>query len=210
MPGSTGARAAPRLCARFRLMADALTRRNALVVLGFGGLALTAGMREARATTALAVSLDELVSRSRGIFFGRPLDAHSRWEDVGGGRRIVTYTRVEVEEPLEGELDSEYLVRTLGGKVGDIGQIVHGEALLRVGEDNLLFLRKTRDGAHVVTARAQGQYPLMDDDRGTRRLSRSPRVAHLVNEENSAAHVLVGRTTSEARRLVLDALGKSE
>jgi hypothetical protein len=191
-------------------MADALTRRNALVLLGAGGLALTAGLREAHATTALAVSLDELVSRSRGVFFGRPLDAHSRWESIGGGRRIVTYTRVQVQEPLEGELEAEYLVRTLGGKVGKIGQLVHGEALLRAGEDNLLFFRTTRDGAHVITARAQGQYPLIADERGTRRLHRSPRVANLVNEEKSAAHVLVGRTMSEARRVVLDALGKSQ
>jgi hypothetical protein len=191
-------------------MADALTRRDTLALIGAGGLALSLYPRQAAATTALAVSLDELVARSGKIFFGRPLTAHSRWVDLGAGRRIVTYTTVQVEEPLEGELEAQYVVRTLGGKVGKVGQLVHGEAHLRIGEDNLIFLRKNRDGAHVVTARAQGQYPLHKDERGTRRLRRSPRLAHLVGKDKSAAHVLVGRTIAEARQLVLDALGKSE
>ncbi len=191
-------------------MENALTRRDALLLLAGGGLALTWSPRTATATTALAVTLDELVGRSGGIFFGRALEGYSRWEDIGAGRRIVTYTRVQVAEPLEGDLDAEYLVRTLGGQVGNTGQLVHGEAQLRRGEDNLLFLRQTQDGAHVVTARAQGQYPLVSDDRGTRRLRRSPQVANLVNADRSAAQVLVGRTTSEARRVVLDAVAKRQ
>jgi len=209
MPGSIGARAALALCARFEPMAIVLGRREALLLLGASGLATALYPDDASATTALAASLDELVKRSDQIFFGRPLQASSRWADVGAGRRIVTYTTVQVEEPLEGDAQAEYVVRTLGGKVGDVGQLVHGEASLRIGEDNLIFLHRARNGDHVVTARAQGQYPLRADDRGTRRLRQSPRIAYLVNDEKSAAHVLVGRTVSEARRVVLDALGKS-
>ena len=190
-------------------MATVFGRREALLLLGASGLAVTLHPDDASATTALAASLDELVKRSQQIFFGRPLEASCRWTDVGAGRRIVTYTTVQVEEPLEGDVQAEYVVRTLGGKVGDVGQLVHGEAMLRIGEDNLIFLRRARNGDHVVTARAQGQYPLRADDRGTRRLLRSPRVADLVNDEESAAHVLVGRTVPQARRIVLEALGKS-
>jgi hypothetical protein len=187
-------------------MVKVLTRRDALTLLGATTLGITLAPQPAGATTARAITLPELVTRSGQIFFGRPLEASSRWEDVGSGRRIVTYTRVQVEEPLDGDAEQEYLIRTLGGKVGRVGQIVHGEALLRIGEDNLVFVRQHRNGSHVVTARAQGQYLLRADDRGTRRLERSPRVANLVNEQDSAAHVLVGRTVSEARRLVRDAL----
>lgn len=158
----------------------------------------------------MAVDLAELTAKSRGICFGRPREHYCRWEDLGGSRRIVTYSRVEVVEPVAGEVEAEYQLRTLGGTMGDVGQLVHGEAVLRVGEDCLLFTRRDRDGADVVTARAQGHYPLQADDHGELRLRRSPRVAHLVDPEKSAAKVLVGRTMGEARQLVLDALARGK
>src|SRR5687768_2408589 len=132
-------------------------------VLGLIGAAL-AGVglpSSAWAGTALAVSLKDLIKRSRVVVRGMPLDAHSLWETVGDQRRIVTYTRIRYEDQVIGEVsEPELMIRTLGGQVGEIGQVVHGEAVLRREESSVLFVSRNKDGIDRVTAMAQGHYPL--------------------------------------------------
>src|SRR5687767_275799 len=112
-------------------------RRTALRALGWWGLGMAGLMTTARradATVVRAVSVEELVRRSHGVLVATPLERMAEWARVGGTRRIVTLTRVRVEETVAGvNEDSELLVRTLGGRIGDIGQLVDGEAELRVG-----------------------------------------------------------------------------
>jgi hypothetical protein len=59
-------------------------------------------------------------------------------------------------------------VRTLGGAVGDIGQIVEGEAQLAAGQSSLVFFRPHLDpitrrpmGSFAVAEGAQGQFPVV-------------------------------------------------
>jgi hypothetical protein len=178
-----------------------LTRRSALVFLGFGalGLGLT---KAAQASVARALSLVDLSRQSERVLVGTALQASSRWESVGGRKRIVTYTRVRVDELVAGEAgDSEILVRTLGGKVGKIGQVVHGEALLLLNEAALLFIGYAPDGVIGVAGMSQGHYPIRPDDKGTRRLRPSPRSFEILGDD-SAARRLSGRTIADARDLV--------
>src|SRR5215475_11867859 len=104
-----------------------LSRRSLLA----GGLAMLAvgRVRPAQATIVRSVTLTELVQQSRHALVGTPTSTASLWETIGGTDRIVTYTRVRVEYPLDGTApaSSELVVRTLGGTVGDIGQVVPGE-----------------------------------------------------------------------------------
>jgi hypothetical protein len=51
-------------------------------------------------------------------------------------------------------------IRTLGGVVGNVGQQVDGEAVLRVGQTSLLFLSAHAQSV-VVTARGQGQFAIV-------------------------------------------------
>jgi len=95
----------------------------------------------------------------------------------------------------------ELLVRTLGGRVGELGELVHGEAMLTLGERSVLFVMPTRD-ALGVTAMAQGHYPLRRDNAGAERLRRSPEAAELLHEEGSAVKRLTGLQIAEARSLV--------
>ena len=202
---TSGTPAAPRGdCATVQAMTVQMRRRDVLVGLGVGALGWTIWPQVAQASTALAIDLPELVARSRQVCVARAVEKYSRWETFGEARRIVTYTRVLVEEPVTGADDSEVLVQTLGGKVGDLGQIVHGEAGLQVGKDDLLFLRENRDGVTIVTARAQGQFPVAADKEGVRRVLRNPRVADLVGDHKSAALRLVGRSLPDAIQLVRD------
>jgi hypothetical protein len=128
--------------------------------------------RPAGATLVRPVTLTELVQMSRHRIVGTPLTASSRWETLGGSARIVTYTEVRVDYPLDGGAPaaSSLVVRTLGGAVGDIGQVVPGEAPLRKGATAALFLENVKADVFAVTAMAQGHYTLYADEQGTNRV----------------------------------------
>src|SRR5262245_15817589 len=124
--------------------------RRSLLAGGLSALAVSRvfRVRPAQATIMRAVTLNELVSQSRHAIVATPGEATSRWETIGGRERIVTYTQVRVEYPLDGTApsSSELVVRTLGGRVGDIGQIVDGEAPLRRRATAALFLEPIATG----------------------------------------------------------------
>lgn len=186
-----------------------LTRRAALVSLA-SVAALLALPRRATASVARAVSLKQLAEVSQRAVVGTPLQAASSWQWVGGSRRIVTDTRVRVDARVAGgPTDGELLVRTLGGRVGDVGQVVHGEAALLLGEPALLFLRPLDGTLDVVTGMSQGHYPVRADDKGTRRLRASPRSFELTETRGSAVEALVGRELREGLSLVEQAFAST-
>lgn len=131
------------------------------------------------------------------------LDAESAWEQVGKRRHIVTRTRVAVRDVLGGAAPEreELMVRTLGGQVGDLGELVHGEAALGLGARGVLFVMLTR-GELMVTAMAQGHYPLARDKLGAERLRRSPAARELVGESGAAVERLPGLSLASARSLL--------
>ncbi len=186
------------------------TRRTALLGLWASGLACSVpGI--ARAGAALPITLKELVESSRMALVATPREAVSNWEREGGSRRIVTYSRVEVQQPLAGQHPeaAELYVRTLGGRVGDIGQIVHGEAELTLGQSSVFFLHDFDAGLFRITAMAQGHYPLIDDNEGNKRLTTSPKLADFVSPDpHCAVNKLRGKTVSAAERLLLETLGQ--
>jgi hypothetical protein len=139
-----------------------LPRTGALVA----SLALAAGgawiSRDARASVSIAVGWTELLHDSTAAAVVTAQDARAVWE----GGRIFTYTHVRVERAIAGELATGAFawVRTRGGVVGHVGQLVEGEAVL-ASKPSLVFLNPGAGaGTYDVTARAQGQFPLLVDD----------------------------------------------
>ncbi len=185
-----------------------MDRRGFVRVAMAGALGLLAS-RSALASLARAVPVEELVARSRHVLLAEPLDAESVWEQIGQRRHIVTYTRVRALELLAGAdpKQEELMVRTLGGRIGDLGELVHGEAMLELGARGVLFVMPTH-GALGVTAMAQGHYPLLRDTAGVERLRRSPEAAELVGEDGSAVKRLSGLQVTEARSLLRLAVQK--
>jgi hypothetical protein len=182
-----------------------MDRRQSLGLLGTFAATL-AGANAAHATTARAVSLTELVRRSTRIARATTLDSFARSEDIGGARHIVTYSRLRIDDSIHGSsADSETLVRTLGGRVADLGEIVHGEAELSLHEPCLVFLTLDANGVELVTAMAQGHYPVGTDRGGVPRLQLSRNLPHLVGGATAAAAQLMGKSFSEARALILGA-----
>lgn len=142
--------------------------RSSLLALGLAFVvavptSVVLGERDAEASVSIAVGFDSLVKDADTVCVVVAQETKSLWEDG----RIVTYTRVKVEQGVAGDLGagSEGWVRTLGGSVGKIGQLVDGEPNLAVGKPSLVFLRKFKQGTTwEVSARSQGQYPVLTDE----------------------------------------------
>ncbi len=137
------------------------------VLLGGAGALVSGALQpsEARASVSIAVAYDALVKDADSVDVATPMETNSVWEDG----RIYTYTRLKVDQSIAGELakGSEGWVRTMGGVVGKIGQRVDGEPVFITGKASLLFLRKFKAGTTwEVSARAQGQYPIVSDESG--------------------------------------------
>ncbi len=143
------------------------TRRSPLLAAAFVGTVAAAFVgpvalapHVAHASTAVALSLEDLVDRSDTVVVGIARSKASRWE----GGRIVTYTTVAVDTAVAGKAKAgeDVVVRTYGGVVDGIGQVTHGEANLPLGQPVVLFLRplpaaaKAAAGTLSVTGMAQG------------------------------------------------------
>jgi hypothetical protein len=125
----------------------------------------------APASVSIAATFDGLLSASTTAAVVSTIESRAVWEDG----RIYTYTHVRVERPIAGELGTgaEAWVRTMGGIVGKVGQIVEGEAAFIPGDRSVLFLRPGPIGAYVVTDRGQGQFPVVTDEHQTAHVVRS-------------------------------------
>jgi hypothetical protein len=110
----------------------------------------------ADASVSFTVPMDALAEESSAACVVSPVEAKSVWENG----RIATYTRVHVDRVLAGSAANEVWIKTLGGAVGDVGQNVDGEAVLRAGRQSVVFL-STFEGSLVVTARGQGQFAVV-------------------------------------------------
>lgn len=148
-----------------------------------GALCLPAALvvsTDASASVSIAVAFDHLVKDADAVVVTTPLESRSVWEDG----RIYTYTRVRVDQGIAGDLGAgaDGWVRTMGGVVGKIGQLVDGEPVFVKDKPSLLFLRRFREGGiYEVSARAQGQYPIQVDEKTkVKKLVRSTAVGLLL------------------------------
>ena len=155
-------------------------------------LAIVAG--SALASVSIAVTWDGLLRESTAAVVVTPVEARAVWE----GGRIYTYTRVRVDRAVAGELatGTDAWVRTMGGVVGKTGQLVEGEAVLVPGQQSLLFLHPAPVAAFDVTARGQGQFPLVSDGKSLPHLVRSTSAGGLLAPR--------GRATGPAAPLAAD------
>lgn len=116
------------------------------------------------ATTLLRTDVAELSSASDTIVQGTVRRVQSRWS--GDGRRIVTDVEIEVTDTLKGQPGGTVLVTQPGGKVGDIGQVIHGLATFSPGEEVIVFLEKRGKVSFQVSSMAQGKFQVRRDADG--------------------------------------------
>jgi hypothetical protein len=123
------------------------------VILGVLAAVLWASPSDASIVQAL--ELDELVEMSDRIFLGRV--AYSESFEYPNGY-IGTWHRIVVERDIRGTLsgESEVIIETLGGDIGDIGMQVAGEPQFTIGERVLVFA-SARGSFQAVRAVGMGQ-----------------------------------------------------
>ena len=168
-----------------------------------------AAARQARASVARALTLNELVHQSSHALVGTPVNLYGQWETIGRRSRIVTYTVVRTEYSVDGRPPPtpEIMIRTLGGVVGDIGQTVPGEAMLRKGRTATVFVQELSRDLFGVTGMAQGHYPVLTDAQGVKRLRAEAAMLEVVGgaaPADSAMTRLDGRTVTEVESLVYE------
>src|SRR5258708_2052049 len=131
-----------------------MDRRGLLRVVAAGALGLVVS-RKAAASLSRALPLAELVARTQHVVLAEPRENYWVGEQIGQRKHIVPYTRVRALELWAGSepRQDELLVRTLGGRVGELGELVHGEAVINLGDRGVLFTMPP-EGVLVVTAMA--------------------------------------------------------
>jgi hypothetical protein len=160
---------------------------------------------ESQASVSIAVAFDALVKDADAVALVTPSEAKSVWEDG----RIITYTKVKIDQSVAGDAGQEAWVRTLGGVVGKIGQLVDGEPVFSANKQSLLFLHKFSAGTFEVSARAQGQFPVVYDEvTKTKKLMRSANVGVLFPPKTgtSAADEVAPQSTSKPLRLAQEVI----
>lgn len=165
----------------------------------------------ARAHGGAALSMQQLVRQSSSVVVATPLAAQSMWQGRGRDRRIVTLVEAEVHEAIDGRAGPQgsVIIRTLGGQVGDIGQVVPGAAQLILFTTSVCFLCPARNGSFAIAGMAQGHYVLDQDDVGTPRLLASEMGLHAAGTDTACAvHRLHGHSMTRCQRLVREELGR--
>ncbi len=123
----------------------------------------------AQATTLLAQDLPALTRASTLVVRGAVVETHARW--TLDGSRIMTDTTVTITERWKGEAPASIVVMQPGGEVGEVGQLVHGVARFRPGEDVVLFL-EARGGRYLVTGMVQGKFLVEQSSDGKAQFAR--------------------------------------
>jgi hypothetical protein len=147
---------------------------------------------------SIAVAFDNLVKDADVVAVITPGEHQSIWEDG----RIYTYTKVKVDQGVAGDVGAgaDGWVRTMGGVVGKVGQLVDGEPVFVDSKPSLLFLRKFKEGGvFEVSARAQGQYPIaVDESTKTKKLLRSSAVGMLLPPKVDSVNVVAGAAQTQS------------
>ena len=165
------------------------------------GLTLVLAAREpAPATVLVPMADDELVASSAFIVVGRVTDVESVARRRG---RIETRVTLAVEQAIKGRIAADTIVFTQpGGQVGDRGVFIHGAPEFTVGEDALVFLRRSARGRLQVNSLALGKYRIEEGAGGARRARRSVPTVDDRDLDDFVPHLrdLVGTGTSETYR----------
>lgn len=171
------------------------------------GMSICLWMGAASATSLTALDLPTLSHGADRVLLGtvERVDSHFLGD---GGSYIVTDVTIRCERELLGvPAGSRFVVRHLGGVVGELGQRVHGEASYRAGEQVLLFA-KERGGAFFSMGMAQGAMHVFSDSRGVLRVDVALDQAELIAPAGQAIPSESGRPLDDVLSAVRSLLAE--
>jgi hypothetical protein len=115
----------------------------------------------ARATVMRPLTLAALTEQADAVVRARVGEQWSDWAE--DGRRIFTWTQLEVVEAWTGDVGEAVVVRTMGGVVGDLGMRVSGTPRFVTGAEVVVFLREGSDVFEVV-GMSQGKFDVRNGE----------------------------------------------
>lgn len=101
------------------------------------------------------LTLSELTARADEIVVARAVRSESRYE----GGQIVTETELERIETIRGDARAPLRLVAPGGVVGPVGMRVEGSPRIAVGEEAVVFARRSSRGVRAV-GMSQGVFPV--------------------------------------------------
>ena len=109
---------------------------------------------------AVMVKLEtkDLAGQAEEVVVGKVAAAKAQWDDKK--TKIITLTTVQIAETVKGDLKGEVVVRTLGGEVDGLAQLVPGMPQFTKDEEVVLFLKSENKTWHVVGL-GQGKYHVL-------------------------------------------------
>lgn len=165
------------------------------------GLAALLSPAIAGATQMLALSIEQLSREATQVVRGTVLRSAGAWGPEG--RRIYTYTELEVRGVLAGEakVGEQLLVRSLGGQVGGMGMRVAGAPRLQAGEDVVLFLEAApkERGVSRVLGMSQGLYRVVSTPGQDPQLVPGMAGIALVGERGDAGQMSLSQLTARVQ-----------
>jgi hypothetical protein len=116
-----------------------------------------------QATTVDPPDFASLVKRAEVIFRGQVTGIRSEWVGAGENRRIVSYVTFNVLKSLKGSPPAPFVLRMLGGTVGDETLEVVGAPKFSIGDKSLLFVEKNGRQFVPLVGMMHGHFRVAND-----------------------------------------------
>lgn len=115
------------------------------------------------ATTIIAPTFEELVSKAEVVFVSEVIDRKSRLVTDRNGSTIVTHVYFRVGRVLKGQVSPMLILEFLGGTVGDRTFRIDGLPTFALGDRDVLFATTSRRLASPLVAMMYGRVRIETD-----------------------------------------------
>jgi hypothetical protein len=129
-------------------------------------------VRSAFSTTMFPVGLQDLSQGSEKIVQAKVTAIVTQWS--GDSTQIVSYIRMNIVDDMIGnDEDNEIIVKQPGGTIGTQTMTVDGTTTYKVGDNNIVFLRRDFENtvAYQTIGLYQGKYRIFTDVSGVQRVA---------------------------------------
>jgi hypothetical protein len=114
------------------------------------------GTGAARATMMEQLDTRSLTKASRWIHIGEVVEKRVNRDPSSG--MIYTEVHLKVDKTLKGDSSPDVWIKVPGGRMRNIGMVVHGVASFSYGEKALVFLQEDRAKNPTLVGLAQGKF----------------------------------------------------
>lgn len=133
------------------------------------GISIVFGASLAVATSFVTRPMGDVIDEAPVIIRGKALDSHADWSQPSDpGKKIYTYTDVQIEEVIKGDVSPKTIqVREIGGEKDGVTLEVPGSAHFKHGDDVVLMLAKqASDRSYPLLGLSTGKYTVSRDSSG--------------------------------------------